>query len=219
MRWAWILVASIALAQTAASPPPTPPLPRDALRAAVEKQLAAVAAQREAVRKQADTAGVWLAPWSAAEDIAEAPCEPIADAAVAPIIDGAAKSQDVQARLLRAVVEQESAFRPCAISSKGAKGLMQLMPATIEQLGVSDPFDPKENVEAGARFLKQLIDKYKGDLKLALGAYNAGPATVDQSGGVPDIPETRDYVDAILKKLGATPPAPPQSPTPKPIGN
>jgi soluble lytic murein transglycosylase-like protein len=138
---------------------------------------------------------------------------------MAPILDGAANAQDISAKLLRAVIEQESGFRPCAVSVKGAKGLMQLMPATIEQLGVRDPFDPKENVEAGARFLKQLIDKYKGDLRLALGAYNAGPAAVGQSGGVPDFPETRDYVDAILKRVGATPTGPPQSPMPKPTGN
>jgi soluble lytic murein transglycosylase-like protein len=130
-----------------------------------------------------------------------APCEPIAEAAVAPLIDGAAKAQDVQAKVLRAVIEQESAYRPCAISAKGAQGLMQLMPDTAEQLAVHDVFDPKENIEAGAKYLKQLIDKYKGDLKLVLGAYNAGPTTVDQAGGIPDILETRDYVDSILKKL------------------
>lgn len=194
------------------------PTVRDLMQKAAEKQRAAIARQREAVRKQAETAGVWLPPWSAAQEIAEAPCEAIADAAVAPILEDAAKAQDLEVKLLRAVIEQESGFRPCAISPKGAKGLMQLMPDTAEQLGVRDVFDPKENVEAGAKYLKQLIGKYKGDLKLALGAYNAGPAAVDQSGGLPDIPETRDYVDAILKKLGATPPAPPPDPMPAPAG-
>jgi soluble lytic murein transglycosylase-like protein len=92
-------------------------------------------------------------------------------------------------------------LRPCAISAKGAQGLMQLMPDTAQQLAVLDVFDPKENIEAGAKYLKQLIDKYKGDLKLALGAYNAGPTTVDQAGGIPDIQETKDYVEAILKRL------------------
>jgi len=79
---------------------------------------------------------------------------------------------------------------------------MQLMPQTIQDLGVEDPFDPRENVEAGAKFLKQLLDKYKGDLAQALGAYNAGPAAIDEAGGIPEMTETRDYVDAILKKLG-----------------
>ena len=78
---------------------------------------------------------------------------------------------------------------------------MQLMPDTAGSLGVKDPFDPQQSIEAGARYLKQLLDKYKGDLKLALGAYNAGPAAVDAAGAIPDIPETHDYVDAILKKI------------------
>jgi soluble lytic murein transglycosylase-like protein len=167
------------------------------MRASIDKQ-------RAAARKQAQNLGAWIPPWSPEMQVEEAqvpPCEPIADDAVAPLIDGAAKAQDVEPKLLHAVIEQESAFRPCAISVKGAQGLMQLMPDTAEQLAVHDVFDPKENIEAGAKYLKQLLDKYKGDLKLALGAYNAGPTTVDQAGGIPDIPETRDYVDSILKKL------------------
>ena len=134
-------------------------------------------------------------------------------------IETTAKAQDVKPELLRAVMEQESAYRPCAVSSKGAQGLMQLMPATAQELGVIDPFDPKENISAGAKFLKQLMDKYAGDLPKALGAYNAGPANVDQAGGVPDIPETKNYVDAILKKMGITRTAPPNIPMPKPIEN
>ena len=179
------------------------------MRAAMDKQ-------RAAARIQAQSVGAWIPPWSAEMQVeeGEAPpaapqttppeaptCEPLADEAVAPFIDGAAKAQDVEAKLLRAVIEQESAFRPCAISSKGAQGLMQLMPDTAAQLAVRNVFDPKENIEAGAKYLKQLIDKYKGDLKLALGAYNSGPATVDQAGGIPDIPETHNYVDSILKKI------------------
>ena len=78
---------------------------------------------------------------------------------------------------------------------------MQLMPATIEQFKVEDVFDPQQNIEAGATYLKQLLDKYKGDLKLALAAYNAGPATVDKAGAIPDIKETQDYVEGILKKV------------------
>jgi soluble lytic murein transglycosylase-like protein len=96
---------------------------------------------------------------------------------------------------------------------------MQLMPETALELGVSDPFDPKESLSGGAKFLKQLMDKYKGDLSKALGAYNAGPKAVDLAGGIPDIQETKDYVDAILKKLGITRTVPPSDPTPKPTGN
>ncbi len=202
MTWVWILLASSAIAQPA--PPPAKPPPRAAAPAPGDLMRAAIDKQRAAARKQAQSVGAWIPPWSADMQVEEAqtpPCEPIAEAAVEPLIDDAAKAQDVQAKLLHAVIEQESAFRPCAISPKGAQGLMQLMPDTAEQLAVHDVFDPKENIEAGAKYLKQLLDKYKGDLKLALGAYNAGPTTVDQSGGIPDIAETRDYVDSILKKL------------------
>lgn len=142
-------------------------------------------------------------------EAAPADCDPIAETELAPMIDTAAKGHELQPKLLRAVMEKESAFRPCAVSPKGAQGLMQLMPDTAGQFGVSDAFDPKQNIEAGATFLKQLLDKYKGDIGMALGAYNAGSSTVDQAGGIPNIAETRDYVDAILKKI-ALPPAEPR---------
>ena len=201
-----------------------PPSPADAMRAALEKQRASIEKQKEAVRKQAESLGTWTKPGdpppsiSAGANPLQANCPPLADSEIAPIIESNAKVQQVQPELLRAVIEQESGLRPCAVSSKGAQGLMQLMPATSQDFGVHDPFDVKENVAAGAKYLKQLMDKYNGDLSKALGAYNAGPAAVDQAGGVPDIQETKDYVEAILKKL-ATRTAPPNSPTPKPIGN
>jgi soluble lytic murein transglycosylase-like protein len=219
-----LLIGSAVLAQA-----PPPQSPGDAMRAAIEKQKAAVAVQREAIRKQAESAGARSMPWDPPSLVADAPCDPIADEIVAPILAGAAKAQNVKVDLLRAIIGQESGFRPCAVSSRGAIGLMQLMPSTIEQLDVKDAFDPKENIDAGAKYLKQLMDKYKGDLAQALGAYNAGPGAVDRSGGVPMFPETQDYVKAILQKVGAaplvtpvtpvTPLAPPQSPTPKPTGN
>jgi soluble lytic murein transglycosylase-like protein len=204
----------------------TPPLsPAEAMRVSIEKQRAAVEKQREAVRKQAESAGAWLKPGDPPPPVSNEPvapqaeCEPLADAIVAPLIESNAKSLEVQPDLLRAVMERESGFRPCAVSSKGAQGLMQLMPETAVELGVSDPFDPKESISGGARFLKQLMEKYKGDLSKVLGAYNAGPAAVDLAGGIPDIQETKDYVDAILKKLGVTRTVPPNDPTPKPTGN
>jgi soluble lytic murein transglycosylase-like protein len=176
------------------------------MRAAIEKQRAATAAQREAVRKQAEMAGARLAPWTPAIappiDSVEPVCDPVADAVVTPVVEDAAKAQSLEPKLLRAIIEQESGFRACAVSAKGAEGLMQLMPKTSEQLGVTDPFDVKQNIEAGAKYLKGLLDKYKGDLAQALGAFNAGPAAADQAAGIPPIPETRDYVDAILKKVG-----------------
>ena len=190
----------------------------DPMRAAMEKQQAAIAQQRESVRKQAAAAAAWLVPWNPAP-AAEPLCEPVADSVVTPLIEGAAKTEKIEPKLLRAVVEQESGFHACAISPKGAIGLMQLMPSTAEQLQVADPFDPKQNIDGGAKYLRQLLDKYKGDLPQALGAYNAGPAAADQAAGVPEILETRDYVDAILQKLGITRTAQPNALKPKPTGN
>jgi len=132
-------------------------------------------------------------------------CDPLAENLVNPLIEDAAKSHSLDPKLLSAVIGHESAFRPCAVSAKGAQGLMQLMPETAAELGVTNPFDPKQNLDGGARYLKQLIEKYKGDLPKALGAYNAGPKAADESGGVPDLPETREYVDAILAQAGLKP--------------
>jgi soluble lytic murein transglycosylase-like protein len=219
-----VLLASVAMAQTVPPPKPAPPgtppaipAPADPTRAAAtpapetpppvrspaELMQAAIATQKDAVRKQAQAAGATLIPWSPAPDAGapEADCDPIADKVVAPLIENAAKANALTVKLVRAVIEQESAFRPCAVSSKGAQGLMQLMPDTASKLSVKDVFDPQQNIEGGAKYLKQLLDKYKGDNKLALAAFNAGPAAVDAAAGVPDIPETRDYVDAILKKI------------------
>lgn len=98
-------------------------------------------------------------------------------------------------------MKQESDFRPCAVSAKGALGLMQLMPPTAGDLGVRDAFDPRENAIAGAKFLKQLMDHYDGDVSLALGAYNAGPRKVDAIRAIPAIPETQDFVRQVLSFL------------------
>jgi soluble lytic murein transglycosylase-like protein len=183
-----LLMAIPAVAQTTPQTPPSE---------SIKKQLASVAIQREAVRRQTELA----AQYRVSPVVAAAGCDPLPAVEITPILDAAAQTHHVQTNLLRAVMEQESASRACAVSAKGAQGLMQLMPAAIEQFQVTDPFDPKQNVDAGAQFLKQLLDKYKGDLSLVLAAYNAGPATVDQAGGIPDIKETKDYVEAILKKL------------------
>lgn len=131
----------------------------------------------------------------------EAECEPLSTVEMNPVIEDAAQKERVSSELLHAVIRQESAFRPCAVSPKGALGLMQLMPETARGLGVEDPFDPKENVEGGARLLRELIDRYTGDLSRVLGAYNAGTARVDAAGGVPQIPETLNYVETIMRNL------------------
>jgi len=103
--------------------------------------------------------------------------------------------------LLRALIQRESAFQPCAVSRAGAMGLMQLMPGTASDLHVADPFDPQENISAGSRFLRLMLDRFGGDLGLALGAYNAGPARVEAAGGIPPIPETQAYVSDILSRM------------------
>ena len=130
----------------------------------------------------------------------ESDCDPLPASQLDSLIEGAAKQQDLQPELLRSMVHQESGARPCAVSPKGAMGLMQLMPATAAQLGVKDPFDPKENLNAGAWFFKQLLTIYD-DLPLALGAYNAGPARVNAIDGIPPIPETQEYVRKIMSTL------------------
>jgi soluble lytic murein transglycosylase-like protein len=135
-----------------------------------------------------------------------ADCPPVAAAAVKPIIDREAQRQKMDARLVQAVVEAESGYSPCAISPVGALGLMQLMPSTAESLQVTDPFDPSQNITAGTQFLKQMLERYGGDVAKALAAYNAGPARVDAAGGIPPIPETQEYVRKIMGKI--TPPRP-----------
>ena len=166
-------------------------------RASVARMRFALLRQREAAPRVAQPAAMaWPAP--APASASPPPCQALADAEVSALASQAGRSEGLAAELLRAVMRQESAFYPCAVSRRGAMGLMQLMPTTAAQLGVQDPFDPKENVGAGARFLKQLLARYGGDLALALGAYNAGPAKVDEAGGVPPLAETQDYVRKIL---------------------
>jgi soluble lytic murein transglycosylase-like protein len=112
-------------------------------------------------------------------------------------VEELAAKHNVDPELIRAVIAAESGYNPAATSRKGAQGLMQLMPGTAQQLGVRDAYNPKQNLEAGVRYLRALIDKYNGDLDKALAAYNAGEGAVERAGGVPNIRETRDYVRRI----------------------
>jgi soluble lytic murein transglycosylase-like protein len=116
------------------------------------------------------------------------------------IIEHAAVSSALEPNLLRAVIVVESGFNSHAVSKRGAVGLMQLMPATATRFGVSNPYDPRQNVHAGARYLKFLIDRFGQDIRLALAAYNAGEEAVDRNGGqIPPFYETQLYVPRVLK--------------------
>jgi len=115
---------------------------------------------------------------------------------IAAMVNQAAKAHDVDPLLVESIIQVESNFNPYAISSKGAEGLMQLMPPTARMLGVSNSFDPAENIEAGVKYLHYLQSVYQDD-RLALAAYNAGPKAVDKYKGTPPFPETQDYVNQV----------------------
>lgn len=117
-------------------------------------------------------------------------------------INAAAATFDVTADLIKAVIQVESEFDPQAVSSKGAQGLMQLMPFTARRFGVSDAFEPRQNIFGGVQFLRFLLDLFRGDVDLALAAYNAGENAVLRHGGVPPYKETRGYVRKVHDLLG-----------------
>jgi soluble lytic murein transglycosylase-like protein len=128
-------------------------------------------------------------------------CDSLPPGEIDALVDTAAERASISPQLIRSVMQQESSFRVCAVSAKGALGLMQLLPATASQLGVTNAFDPQANVLGGATLLKQLMERYGGDLSLTLSAYNAGPGRVDAATGVPMIPETIEFVRKILSRL------------------
>jgi soluble lytic murein transglycosylase-like protein len=211
-RSSLLLLAACSLSYSQQKPP-TDNAPKQAssvaaaMQASIDKQKAAIATQVGA-GGQADSffSTPWITPPSIASPAMVPPCDAMQQADLQPIVAEAATKQGLKPELIFAVIKRESASFPCAVSDKGALGLMQLMPDTAQQFGV-DPLDPKQNVSAGAQYLKQLMTRYKGDLALTLAAYNAGPQRVDTDKKVPNIPETTAYVDAILKDLNTSAPA------------
>lgn len=145
-----------------------------------------------------------LLPSSLIQDTGEA-VKGVAQAVSAydAIISEAAAKYNIDPALLKAVIHAESGFKPNAVSPAGAQGLMQLMPSTAAALGVTDPFDPEQNIYAGARYLRAQLDRFGGDVALALAAYNAGPGAVARYGGVPPYKETQRYVQRVLELRNA----------------
>jgi soluble lytic murein transglycosylase len=119
-------------------------------------------------------------------------------AAYDPHIKLTCKLYGLDCNLVKAVIRAESGFNPLAVSPKGAMGLMQLMPGTSRDLGVVDPFDPRQNIDGGARYLRMMLDRFNNDTALALAAYNAGPEAVVQHGGIPPFDETQIYVKRVM---------------------
>ena len=124
--------------------------------------------------------------------------DPVLRQAIETEIDAAARRNNLDPNLVRAVVRAESSYRPDAISSAGAMGLMQLMPATAASLGVVNPFDIRQNIDGGTRYLRRMLDLFDNNLELALAAYNAGQGNVRRHGGIPPFAETQAFVPRVL---------------------
>jgi hypothetical protein len=134
---------------------------------------------------------------------ASGPMTPEQAADLEKMVDRIAGEQGVESPLVHSVIRAESNYNPDAISPKGALGLMQLIPETAKRFGVSDAFDPQENIQGGVKYLRFLLDYYQGDYSRTIAAYNAGEAAVDKYNGIPPYTETRNYVNQVAKNLKA----------------
>ena len=157
---------------------------------------------------------------AAPEEIAKVSLPEPTGGAFDDMVNRIAKDNDLPPSLVHSVIRVESNYNPFALSPKGAMGMMQLIPATARRFGVDNAFNPKQNVEGGVKYLKHLLELYKGNYALALAAYNAGEGAVAKYGGIPPYAETQNYVQSVhnnLKKLkAATPPAKEAAPAAKP---
>lgn len=138
------------------------------------------------------------------------PAQPAAPPVQGPygnLIRAAALRHGLDEKIITGVIAVESNFNPRAVSRKQAQGLMQLIPQTAARYSVANIFDPAQNIDAGTRYLKDLLQKYRGNLSLALAAYNAGPEMVERYGGIPPFPETQKYVRQVTARLASSPPS------------
>lgn len=199
-----LVIASMALLGAAAPPDPKSTVP--VKLSAFDMQRESLNKQRESLRQQigvkAEESNADFEFLTPMTPLPDNDCPALESGDVESLIATAAKKESLTPKLVRAVMRQESNFKPCAASVKGAQGLMQLMPATATQFHVTDPFDPEQNVQAGAAFLKQLLKKYNGDLRLALVAYNAGATRADQLEPSQYPLETQGYLANIFAELG-----------------
>jgi len=143
------------------------------------------------------------------------PAPPVSSAAIADLVERAAAQHSLPPALIHSVIKVESNYNPGAVSPKGALGLMQLVPSTARRFGVSDVFDPADNIQGGAKYLRYLLDLYGGDYPLALAAYNAGEGAVAKYGTVPPYPETQNYLKLVARQLREAAPAVVEKPQPQ----
>jgi len=145
------------------------------------------------------------------------PAQPQSAASIADAVERAAAEHSLPPELIHSVIKVESNYNPAAVSPKGAQGLMQLIPATARRFGVVDAFDPADNIQGGAKYLRYLLDLYSGDYPLALAAYNAGEGAVAKYGTVPPYAETQNYLKSVARELRESAPPPVVKPPAAPV--